>query len=145
MIVTDQKALSKPCTPCESLNEGLDIGKKLLDVLQKTKDGVGLAANQIGISKTVCVVNVEKPIILVNPRIVGRFGKGTYVESCLSFPGATVATERWTNILIETLNNIPDKLFSYEKNPLECVCAQHEIDHLEGVTMFDRAKGGRDE
>jgi len=141
MIVVDEKALKKPCTPCESLEEGLEIGMKLLDVLQKTKNGVGLAANQIGIQKSVCVINVDKPIILVNPKIVGRFGKGTFIESCLSFPNQTVKTERWTNILVESLNEIPEKIFSYEKNALECVCVQHEVDHLEGVTMFDRARG----
>ena len=81
MIVTDQKALSKPCTPCESLNEGLDIGKKLLDVLQKTKDGVGLAANQIGIDAAVCVINVGRPVILVNPEIKNAFEKIFFPEA----------------------------------------------------------------
>ena len=145
MIVEDRKALSKPCTPCETLDEGLAIGRKLLSVLNETKHGVGLAANQIGISKTVCVINVEKPIILVNPKIVGRFGRGEFVESCLSFPGVSVQTERWTNILVESLNEVPSKVFSYEKNALECVCVQHELDHLEGVTMFERAKRGNNE
>ena len=140
MIVEDKKSLIKPCTPCSTVDEGLAIGKKLLEVLRETKNGVGLAANQIGISKAVCVINVDKPIILVNPKIVGRFGKGTFIESCLSFPGQAVETERWTNILVESLNEIPNKVFSYDKNALECVCVQHEVDHLEGVTMFDRAR-----
>ena len=145
MIVQDKKALSKPCTPCETVDEGLAIGKKLLSVLSETRHGVGLAANQIGISKSVCVINVDEPIILVNPKIVGGFGRGTFMESCLSFPGHVVETERWTNILVESLNEIPNKVFSYEKNALECVCIQHEVDHLSGVTMFDRAKGRDDE
>ena len=144
MIVKDKKALSKPCTPCESVSEGLAIGNKLLSVLAETKDGVGLAANQIGIHKTVCVINVDEPIILVNPKIVGGFGKGTFIESCLSFPDQVVKTERWTNILVESLNNVSKKIFSYEKSALECVCVQHEIDHLSGVTMFEREKGKKD-
>ena len=141
MIVQDKKALRRPCTPCKNVEEGMAIGEKLLEVLRETKNGVGLAANQIGISKAVCVINVDEPIILINPKIVGRFGKSTYVESCLSFPDQTVKTERWTNILVESLNEIPNKVFSYEKNALECVCVQHEVDHLLGVTMFDREEG----
>ena len=42
---------------------------KLLDELRKSKSGIGLAANQIGINKRVCVINVKEPIVLINPTI----------------------------------------------------------------------------
>jgi peptide deformylase len=142
MIITDEKALSKPCMPCETLAEGLAVGTQLLGILSETKHGIGLAANQIGINQAVCVINVEKPIILINPKIVGRFGNDYFEESCLSFPNQLVKTKRWTNIIIESLNKISTNVFSYDKNPLECVCVQHEIDHLNGVTMFDREVKG---
>ena len=138
-FVTDKKTLAKPCKPCGSKMEGLQIGNKLLEVLSLDEGGVGLAANQIGIDSAVCVTKVSKPIILINPKIVGKFGKSFFQEGCLSFEGVYVITERWTDIVIKDDNHANQLFFSFEKNALECVCIQHEIDHLNGITMFDRA------
>jgi peptide deformylase len=138
MVVTNRQELSKPCKPCGNVAEGINIGNRLLEILSESNDGVGLAANQVGIDSSVCVVYVIKPIILVNPRISGKFGKSFFQEGCLSFPGDYVITERWTSILVTSDNHAGELVFSFEKDPLECVCVQHEIDHLNGVTMFDR-------
>ena len=137
--VTDKKSLSVPCKPCPSKIEGLHLGNKLLEVLSLESDGVGLAANQIGVDFAVCVIKVTKPIILINPRIVGKFGKSFFQEGCLSFKGDYVLTERWTDIVVKDDNHHNQLFFSFEKNALECVCVQHEIDHLNGMTMYDRA------
>lgn len=137
MFITDEKELRKACKPCD-VREGGIIGERLLEILEESNDGVGLAANQVGINRRVCVVNVDRPIIMINPKIVGKFGKTYFQEGCLSFPGQVVITERWTNIAVTCEGN-KNYMFSFEKNPLECVCVQHEIDHLNGVTMFDRA------
>lgn len=137
MFITCEKELRKACKTC-NIREGNIIGERLLQILSETVDGVGLAANQVGISARVCVIKVDKPIILINPKIVGKFGKSYFQEGCLSFPGKVVLTERWTDIVVRSANN-KTMNFSFEKNPLECVCVQHEIDHLNGVTMFDRA------
>jgi len=136
-IVTDRKVLNKKCKPCKNVAEGIDIGKTLLDFLSST-DGVGLAANQIGINKKVCVINVTKPIILINPVIVGKFDKIKFMEGCLSFPGDYIVTERYANILVDSENYSKSLMFDIEENALECVCVQHEIDHLNGLTMHDR-------
>tara|TARA_B100000287_G_scaffold13730_1_gene13898 strand:+ start:24585 stop:25034 length:450 start_codon:yes stop_codon:yes gene_type:complete len=136
--VTDKKALIKACRPCPSKAEGIHLGNRLLEVLAEG-DGVGLAANQIGIDSAVCVVKVAKPIVLINPKIVGKFGKSFFQEGCLSFPGDYVLTERWTDIVVKDDNHVNQLYFSFEHNALECVCVQHEIDHLNGITMFDRA------
>ena len=137
--VEGRKALSKKCKPCETVTEGLMIGDRLLEILKEDPDACGLAANQVGMDHAVCVVYVDKPIILVNPRIVGKFGKSFFQEGCLSFKGDYVLTERWTDIVITDDNHSNQLFFSFEKNALECVCVQHEIDHLSGITMFDRA------
>ena len=130
--------LRKPCKPCENMATGTNIGNRLFEMLSETADGVGLAANQVGIGYSVCVVNVKKPIILVNPRISGKFGKSFFQEGCLSFPGDYVITERWTNIVVTADNHKEQLVFDFESDPLECVCVQHEIDHLNGLTMHDR-------
>ena len=138
-FVTDKNALKKPCKPCKSIVDGISVGNRLLEVLSQTNDGVGLAANQVGIDTAVCVVKVKKPIILVNPSIVGKFGKSFFQEGCLSFQGDYVLTERWTDIVVVADNHKNQLFFSFKDNALECVCIQHEIDHLNGITMFDRA------
>ena len=138
-FVTDIKQLSRPCKPCASVPVGLEIGNRLLEILSDQPDGAGLAANQVGIDYAVCVIRVRKPTILINPKIVGKFGKSFFQEGCLSFKGDYVLTERWTDIVVADDNHPNQLFFSFEKNALECVCVQHEIDHLNGITMFDRA------
>ena len=137
-FVNDKSILSRKCTRSLT-NEGNFIAQKLLERLARTKHGVGLAANQVGIDASVCVIKVTKPIILINPEIVGKFKKSFYQESCLSFPGDYVITERWMDIVVKADNHKNHLFFSFDKNALECVCVQHEIDHLNGITMFDRA------
>ena len=131
--------LSKTCKPCTSIRQGKILGARLLEILLNEKDAVGLAANQVGVDAAVCVINVIKPVVLINPRITAKFGKSFFQEACLSFPGDYVLTERWTDIIVVADNHIRGLNFSFEKDALECVCVQHEIDHLNGITMFERA------
>jgi len=135
-IITKRSLLSGVCLECESIEEGTLIGKRLLKVLSRSVNGVGLAANQIGINRRVCVINVDKPLVFINPKIVSNFKKISFKESCLSFPGDYVITERYANVLVKS-DNHPIMTFG-EENLLECVCVQHEIDHLNGITMHDR-------
>jgi len=137
--VSDKNKLSKPCRPCEVVFDGLVLGDRLLEIISQEKDAIGLSANQVGVNAAVCVIKVNKPIVLINPRLVGKFGKTFFQEACLSFPGDYVLTERWTDIIVSADNHNKDLFFSFEKNALECICAQHEIDHLNGITMFERA------
>lgn len=138
-FVTDRRKLSKPCKPCQNLPDGLRVGNRLLEILAQAGEGVGLAANQVGIDMSVCVVKVKKPLILVNPQIIGKFGKSFFQEGCLSFKGDYVLTERWTDLVVSSDNHKNQLFFSFKDDALECVCVQHEIDHLNGITMFDRA------
>ena len=142
-----------------SIDEGLDIAKDLFNVLNKRKDGIGLAANQVGIDASVAVVNVREPIILINPKIIKAWDEIPYYEGCLSYPKKGVQTERYKNIIIKTEQEESDWYFSGAPNPsdgrgswedsqrkkedaelrlLETVCVQHEIDHLNGIVCMDR-------
>ena len=142
MIIKDKMKLEQKCSPV-SVKEGEEIGVRLLHKLRQSKNGIGLAANQIGINKRVCVINVKEPIVLINPKIV-EHSKELFVfpEGCLSFPNDKIKTQRYTSVVIEA-DNHKDKLsFSAESKDIndafECVCIQHEIDHLDEITMFDR-------
>ena len=146
MIVKDISQLKEKCVPVSALTygEGEDIAKRLLNELSNSKNGIGLAANQIGINKRVCVINVkEEPLVLINPEIVER-SKETFVfpEGCLSFPNKHVRTLRHTSIKVKADNHDEELTFNANskdfKDAFECACVQHEIDHLDGITMFDR-------
>ena len=142
-----------------SIDEGMDIATKLLQVLARRKDGIGLAANQVGIDAQVAVVNVRKPIILINPKVIEKSDEINYYEGCLSFPGKGVKTKRYETIHVKTEQEESGWIFSgkttgiqgakgtWESDALkdetalkllEAVCVQHEIDHLNGLVCMDR-------
>ena len=147
-----------------SVEEGLEIAKELLEILSDRKDAIGLAANQVGIDAAVAVVNVRKPIILINPEVVDVWDEIPYYEGCLSYKGKGVNTKRYKNVVIKTDQEVgqyskTELYFSGAPNPsdgkgsweressdkqdeelrtLEAVCVQHEIDHLSGMTILDR-------
>ena len=102
-----------------------------------------MAANQIGINKRICVINVKEPIVLINPVIIDKSKEVfTFPEGCLSFPNKKVKTQRHVSISVECDNIESTLFFTADSNSLEdaleCACVQHEIDHLDGITMFDR-------
>jgi len=142
MIIEDKMKLEQKCSPV-SVKEGEEIGVRLLHELRQSENGIGLAANQIGINKRVCVINVKEPIVLINPKIVEK-SKEQFVfpEGCLSFPDSKVKTQRHQDIVVEADNHKGKLSFSANSKDIndafECVCVQHEIDHLDGITMFDR-------
>ena len=147
MIIKDKIKLQEKCSPV-SIKEGEEIGVRLLHELRQSDNGIGLAANQIGINKRVCVVNVTEPLVFINPRIKSSEQEILGVpEGCLSYPNKVVKTKRWKMITVEADNWEEPMVFGPTSDDeevaqdefLECVCIQHEIDHLDGITMFDRA------
>jgi len=142
-----------------SVDEGLHIAKDLLLILAERKDGIGLAANQVGIDANVAVVNVREPLILINPVIKEQWDEIDYYEGCLSYPKKGVHTKRYKNVIIHTEQEESDWYFSgaeissegkgtweeqgrkqdQELRILESVCVQHEIDHLNGISCIDKA------
>ena len=144
MIITEIKQLQTICESVSSVEEGEEIGAQLLKELTESTNGIGLAANQIGINKRVCVVNVKEPLVLINPRIVEKSEEQfMFAEGCLSFPGKHVRTGRHTSVTVEADNHEGKLKFSADSEDIndafECACVQHEIDHLDGITMFERA------
>ena len=141
-----------------SIDEGLKIAKELFNILSKRKDGIGLAANQVGYDASVAVVNVKEPLILINPVIKEQWDEVPYYEGCLSYPNRGVTTKRYRNIVIHTEQEEGDWYFSGTENSisgkgsweddtkkqddelrlLESICIQHEIDHLYGKSILDR-------
>ena len=128
-----------------SVEEGNKIATELFQILNQRGDGIGLAANQVGIDAQVAVVNVRKPLVLINPKIISKENKIRYYEGCLSFPKKGIHTERYETIEISTEQEESNLVFSGAGDgkykdllTLEAICIQHEIDHLNGVTIMDR-------
>ena len=154
-IVTDKIKLQKVVTDLPKNKSEEDvISAALFTALEKEK-GFGLSANQIGVDKRMCVINIKQPMVLVNPKIVKRSEEAVqYIESCLSLPKTMRKpknTVRSISITVETDNlgtvefgpDEKDKIGSEGHNYfadeglLECVVAQHEIDHLDGILITD--------
>ena len=141
-----------------SVEEGRLIATELFQILNKRGDGIGLASNQVGIDAQVAVVNVREPLILINPKIIHKEFEINYYEGCLSYPGKGIHTKRYRDIIISTEQSESNWYFSgaeensegksvwdkgnmkqgQENRILESVCIQHEIDHLNGITIHDR-------
>lgn len=142
-----------------TVEEGMAIATKLFQILNKRRDGIGLAANQVGIDAQVAVVNVREPLVLINPEIVSKDNEIDFYEGCLSFPGKGVHTKRYETVEVKTAQVGGSWIFTgvetgetgtgswEDKNKskndkelrlLEAVCVQHEIDHLNGVVCMDR-------
>ena len=140
-----------------SVEEGMAIATELFQILNERKDGIGLAANQVGIDAQVAVVNVREPLVLINPKVISTDNEIPYYEGCLSFPTKGIHTKRYETIQIQTAQEESGWVFSgtpngndgkgsWEKNDtqdnelrlLESICVQHEIDHLNGLTIYDR-------
>ena len=153
MIVTDKEQLKIKCEPCESIKEGEKIGAKLLKILTDSPTGIGLAANQIGINKRVCVINCKEPVVLINPKIIEKSEEMfVFVEGCLSFPEDQIRTNRHKRVKVKADNHKQTLYFSiweddseegfdkdkYLTYAYETACVQHEIDHLDGITMHER-------
>ena len=100
--------------------------------------GLGLAAPQIGVQKQIFVYDVDgEPVTLLNPRIVESRGEWVYDEGCLSIPGLYVEMLRPKEILLKGIN-IDGEEVSVEADELLSRLFQHELDHLNGVLMFER-------
>ena len=141
-----------------SVEDGMEIATELFNILNERKDGIGLAANQIGIDAAVAVLNVREPIILINPVIKEQWDEIDYYEGCLSYPKKRFHTKRYKNIIVKSAHLESGMYFSgvesskgkgsweesakqdQEQRLLEAVCVQHEIDHLMGKTIHDREK-----
>ncbi len=104
------------------------------------KDGVGLAAPQVGVLKKIIVYDVgEGPKVLINPIIEKATGKQTGEEGCLSSPNVFGEVDRPEKITVKAYD-IDGKEVTVKATELEAIVICHEIDHLNGVLFLDIAR-----
>ena len=110
--------------------------------------GVGLAAPQIDISKRLTVIDIsggekkEEPddpgpeqIVLINPEVIGKEGKQTGEEGCLSIPGFREPVSRAKKATVRA-QNVKGEWFEITGEDLLARAMQHEIDHLNGILFL---------
>ncbi len=122
-----------------------DLARLVEDMLytMKNAEGIGLAANQVGILKRVFVVDISplqenfKPLVVVNPQILQTSGSQIAEEGCLSIPGIYEEVERPEKVWLEAFD-IFGKKFRLEAGGLLARVILHENDHLDGILFTDR-------
>ena len=130
--------LYKKCKAVVKFDEKLHI---LLDDMYETmqsRDGVGLAAPQVGILKRAVVIDVgDGKIELINPEIVEESGEQTGSEGCLSVPGVFGEVTR-PNVVTVKAQDRDGKWFKITGKGLLARAFCHEFEHLDGKLFLDR-------
>ena len=142
ILIIPDPLLRKVSEPVSSVNTEI---KNLMDDMLETMyhaNGIGLAAIQIGVPKRIIVMDLSKegekkhPMYFVNPVIKNKNEVlSKYEEGCLSVPNQFIEVNRPSMCEVEYLD------YNGEKKNLKCdnllaTCIQHEIDHLEGITIL---------
>ena len=105
--------------------------------------GVGLAAQQVGVAKRICVVDLSmgkrptEKLVLINPEIIEHEGRIYEEEGCLSFPDIREKVVRSAHVRVRAQNE-KGEWFERDAEDLLSRCFQHEIDHLDGMQFIFR-------
>ena len=134
--------LKSRATPVDRFDDTLRQQVQRMAGIMRDAIGVGLAAPQLGISQRLLVYRIgsDAPLItLVNPELEWR-GEDveTFEEGCLSIPSVAVDVERPVHVRVRARDEHGDERL-VEASGLEARVIQHEMDHLDGVLMLDRA------
>jgi len=134
--------LKSRATPVDRFDDTLRQQVQRMAGIMRDAIGVGLAAPQLGISQRLLVYRIggDAPVItLVNPELEWRSEDvETLEEGCLSIPSVAVDVERPVHVRVRAHDEHGDERL-VEASGLEARVIQHEMDHLDGVLMLDRA------
>lgn len=147
--------LSKRAEEVSDFDSSLEEKIKRMRNTMYKNGGIGLAAPQVGISKRIIVIDVnpekkthdenyykENPIRelnLINPVILSHSPETLdYEEGCLSLPGTSLKVTRFKEV---TVSFFDEKMKKHEitASGILSICIQHEIDHINGLTLIDHA------
>jgi len=152
IVVYPDKRLKEISKPVESFDAELHT---LLDDMYETminKNGVGLAAIQIGVPKRVLIINVpvetdsddpkvqqpkENTLEIINPVLLECEGKNRYQEGCLSVPGYFEEVDRYKKVVVEYQDRHGNKVIIDDDDFL-AIAIQHEMDHLDGKLFIEK-------
>lgn len=154
ILTSPDPLLRQVCAPVEVGDARVKrLSKQMLREMYRS-DGVGLAAPQVGELMRLVVIDTDyvcedangrplkkNPLVFVNPQIVEHSEERELgAEGCLSLPGISVEVERWSWVRVECLDE-DFRPVTREGDGLFGRCMQHELDHLDGITLFERLDG----
>jgi len=120
----------------EALWQSLDV----MRLIMKQNEGMGLAANQVGICKSFFIMKDKRDQIwdFINPEIIEQSGTQYQQEGCLSFPGVFIQVPRAASVTVKAQDRKGEE-FHIIAEDMEAICIQHEIDHIYGIIFLDKA------
>jgi peptide deformylase len=139
IIKYPHEVLKMICEPVTEFGHELHMYLDQMPALMESENGMGLAANQVGIIKRFFIMKDKKGNLVefINPEIIDKDGNQQINEGCLSAPGVTVQVPRSQSITVKAQNRNGEE-FIIMAVDLEAVCIQHEIDHLNGVFFLEK-------
>lgn len=155
ILIYGNPMLREKAKSIENVDDGIrQLAKDMLETMYD-RNGLGLAAEQIGRTESICVIdvpserdaegengtrdnpNISMPLVMINPRITGMSGEQERQEGCLSFPELFVSIKRAAEATV-TFTNLRNEKVTADVRGLLARTVQHEIDHLDGILMTDR-------
>lgn len=148
IVTAPNKILSEVSKPVQAIDETIrELANNMMQTMYEA-NGIGLSAVQVGVLKRIITVDVTqerddlgnlistgKQFIMINPEIIKQSEeKQDFEEGCLSFPGEHVKIQRPNKITV-SFKNLDNEEQKLEADGLLSICIQHEIDHLEGITI----------
>jgi len=151
MAIRDIRIYPDPVLRAKSVRVGAidDKVKRLIEDMIETMHaapGVGLAANQVGVSLQLAVIDLSGQedearryplLVLINPEMLSSEGSVADEEGCLSIPEYTETVKRAAKVKVRALDR-SGKPFELEAQGLLAKALQHELDHLNGLLLIDR-------
>jgi peptide deformylase len=139
--------LRQPTQPIEVFDQELhDLIEDMIDTMYAA-DGVGLAANQVGVSKRFAIFDLgfvagtdeEEILVAINPRIIAQEGTQSGEEGCLSLPGVMAELERPARVTMRAVD-ANGEAFEIEAEGLLARAFVHELEHLDGKLFVDNLR-----
>lgn len=135
--------LSRKAEPVAEINQEIKTFVENLLFTMYERDGVGLAAPQVGRSLRIFTVDVKwttegkNPLVFINPEIIGCSGEISMEEGCISLPGIYTDVTRAEEIEIKAFD-ADGKSFTLHADGMLARAIQHEYDHLDGIVFLER-------
>ena len=133
--------LRKKCEPVTDFGDLDSLINDMFDTMYE-EEGIGLAANQVGVDLNLFIIDIshtkdsEFPRIFINGEITSTRGESIFSEGCLSIPEVALEVTR-PEVISFKYQDIDEKWHEEEFDGLLARAIQHEIDHLNGVLIID--------
>lgn len=139
ILIHPNPFLSNKCVTVTKFGEGLKKKEaKILAALKGTINGIGLAANQIGLPERIFIAMIDNEYVtFVNPEIVNETGEQYEKEGCLSVPKMYYKVKRAAEVTVK-YQDVEGNQQAKVLTGIDAVEIQHEVDHLNGMLFFER-------